>query len=60
VLLRLVIAVIDGAEQLRIQSSEPRQIFGVHFVVLTPIFVNESQLARICDDHLVTQFAQKT
>ena len=57
-LLRTLVAVIDRAEKRWVKARQPREILGVHFVVLVAIFINQSQLARVRHNDFRTEFYQ--
>jgi hypothetical protein len=51
---------LDGAQQLGIDPGQPRQSLGVQAVILFPALSDQPHLARMRDDHLVSQIAQQS
>ena len=56
--LRLFAAVVDGVEQLLVNTSQSCQSPGVHLVILTVTVVDDAELACIGDDDVVTVLLQ--
>ena len=60
IVLSVLTAVLDGAQKLRVETPDPSECFGIDEITLTVTAVDETQVARIADDHLVTQLVEKT
>ena len=50
---------LDGVEQLCIDTGEPGEDAGVVLVALAVVSMDGAQLARIGDEHLMTEFLGK-
>lgn len=52
-------AMFDRAQQLRVETCDAGQILSIDAIVLVLILVDQTQLPRVGDDHLMSQSVQQ-